>query len=174
VDGLFAVLAVTLVDYLYITLAFVGVGKLLERQRVKRILGTVSSAVLMLFGAMMIVSTARAPAAGSAVGAGPSNHGASFLSAFLLTISSPLTIVFWTSLFAAKAIERSCSKAELVLFGLPAGLSTFVFLGLAVVVFSSVKASIPALVITILNVVVGALLVAYGVMRLVKASRREK
>ena len=36
IDGLFAVIAVTLVDYIFIALAVLGVGKLLERQKRKR------------------------------------------------------------------------------------------------------------------------------------------
>ena len=32
-DGLIAVLAVTLVDYFYITIAIIGIGKLLEKEK---------------------------------------------------------------------------------------------------------------------------------------------
>lgn len=35
-DGFVAVLAVTIVDYLYITLALIGVGKLLQKKKFKK------------------------------------------------------------------------------------------------------------------------------------------
>jgi len=53
-DGLFAVLAVVIVDYIYIALAIAGVGKLLENAKTKKILGLVSSIVLILFGLFMV------------------------------------------------------------------------------------------------------------------------
>jgi threonine/homoserine/homoserine lactone efflux protein len=167
-DGLFAVLAVTLVDYIYITLAILGVGKLLEKQRIKYILGIIGSVVLVIFGILMIISTAKTSVNNLSEGAIPSNYLSSFMSAFLLTISSPLTIVFWTSLFATKAIEKGYTKKQLLLFGLAAGLATFVFLGLSVTVFSFIKASIPIIIIRILNILVGILLMIYGIVRLIK------
>jgi threonine/homoserine/homoserine lactone efflux protein len=173
-DGWFAVAAVTLVDYLYIALAILGVGKLLEKPRVKTVLGILSSLVLVLFGAMMILSATKTAVNASSDAVVTSTYLASFLSAFLLTISSPLTIVFWTSLFATKAIEKGYSKKELVPFGFAAGLATLVFLCLSVTLLSLIKASIPMIVIRILNVIVGALLITYGIIRLVKTYRQER
>ena len=43
IDGLFAIIAVTIVDYIFIALAVLGVGKLLERPKVKLALGVMSS-----------------------------------------------------------------------------------------------------------------------------------
>ena len=171
VDGLFAVVAVTLVDYLYITLAILGVGKLLERQRIKYVLGIVSSLVLVAFGVIMVVSIAETTVYDSPDALAASNYLSSFASAFLLTLSSPLTIVFWTSLFATKAIEKGYCKRELVPFGFAAGLATLTFLSLSVTLLSLVKASIPMGVIGVLNVVVGGLLILYGIVRLSKTWR---
>lgn len=50
IDGFFAVIAVTLVDYIFIALAVLGVGKLLEKHKIKLTLGITSSIVLILFG----------------------------------------------------------------------------------------------------------------------------
>lgn len=54
VDGFAGVLAVTIVDYFYISLAIFGIGRLLEKQRIKRAFGIVSSSILMIFGLLMI------------------------------------------------------------------------------------------------------------------------
>lgn len=167
-DGLFAVLAVTIVDYIFIALAVLGVGKLLEKHRIKFILGIISSLVLILFGAIMILSINRSSGISNPNVLVESNYTASFISAFLLTISSPLTIVFWTSLFAAKAIENGYAQIELVFFGATAGLATLLFLGASVTLLSIFRASIPLTLLGVLNSAVGSLLIIYGTIRLYK------
>jgi len=168
VDGLFAVIAVTLVDYIFITLAVLGVGKLLEKPKIKLILGIISSIVLILFGVIMILSITQTDMNHLANTYIESNYTASFISTFLLTISSPLTIVFWTSLFAARAIEKGYTKKQLLFFGIAAGSATFVFLGFSVALFSIVGDSIPILLLRILNLAVGVILILYGMIRLFK------
>ena len=48
-DGLAGVFAVTVVDYFYITLAILGIGRLLENKRVKKVFGVFSSVILFIF-----------------------------------------------------------------------------------------------------------------------------
>jgi len=166
IDGLFAVLAVTLVDYLFIAFAVMGVGKLIEKPKIKRALGIVSAIVLVLFGIVMLLSIQQTGVENSPHTMLASNYLSSFMSAFVLTLSSPLTIVFWTSLFAAKAIEKGYAKTALAFFGFAAGLATCVFLGGAVVLFSTISASIPFALLKIAHLAVGTLLIVYGVVRL--------
>jgi threonine/homoserine/homoserine lactone efflux protein len=170
-DGLMAVLAVSLADYIYIALAILGVGKLLQNERITHAMGIASSAMLLLFGAVMIVG---AIGPGNGIPAGPPGPLASFTSAFILTISSPLTILFWTSIFASKAVEKGYGRSELVLFGVAAGLSTIAFLGLSVIVLSLLRASIPPLAAQILNAGVGIVLMAYGGHRIVRVMDSRK
>ena len=168
IDGLFAVTAVTLADYIFIALAVLGVGRLLEKPKTKLALGIISSLVLILFGIIMILSINQSNQIGNPNNLIESNYISSFISAFLLTISSPLTIVFWTSLFATKAIEKGYAQKELICFGIAAGLATLVFLGTSVTLLSIVRTSIPFVLLKILNTAVGLLLIVYGVVRLVK------
>jgi len=168
IDGFFAVVAVTLVDYLFIALALSGVGKLLEKPRLKLVLGITSSMVLIFFGILMIISIDQNKIVTLSDHMIESNYVASFLSAFLLTASSPLTIVFWTSLFAARAIEKGYAQKQLIFFGLAAGSATFVFLGFSVTLFSLISASFPIMLLTILNTAIGSLLIIYGLVRLFK------
>ena len=115
-DGLFAVIAVTIVDYFFIALAVLGIGKLLEKSRLKLTLGVISSFVLILFGIIMILSINPSNPISSPNNLIESNYISSFISAFLLTISSPLTIVFWTSLFATKAIEKGYAQKPVIVY----------------------------------------------------------
>jgi len=40
-NGFFAILAVTLADYIYIVLSLIGIGKLLQKDRIKTVFGSV-------------------------------------------------------------------------------------------------------------------------------------
>jgi threonine/homoserine/homoserine lactone efflux protein len=160
------VAAVTLVDYFYITLAIMGVGKLLENNKFKKIFWIISSIVLILFWILMIRSIILWGIQN--IWSDITSLSKSFVSVFLLTISNPMTIVFFTGLFTAKAIEYHYKKKELLIFGLSTGLATLLFMWASVVLFSLIKQSIPALLIQILNLLVGWLLIVYGSIRLIK------
>jgi len=164
-NSLLAVLAVTIADYIYIALSIIGIGKLLQKERIKRIFGLMSSIILMLFGIMILykgLSHISRPQQISSLVWTPLN---SFVSAFILTISSPLTIVFWSSIFSAKAIENNYRRNALILFGVGAGSATFIFLSLAMGVLAILKTNIPDLMVQIMNCLVGLILIYYGVMR---------
>ncbi|MDD5721368.1 MAG: LysE family transporter [Candidatus Pacebacteria bacterium] len=166
-DGLVATLGATFADYIYITLAIFGIGKLLEKEKVKRIFGIISSFVLIIFGIFIIKNIFT-----ESVSINPNINSISLLSSFIytffLTLSSPLTIFLWTSLFTAKAMEYNYSKKELLVFGFSTGLATFVFIGTFVIVFSFIKGTIPMILIQALNLIVGLLLIVYGGIRLGK------
>lgn len=171
-DGFAGVLGVTLADYVYITLAIVGIGKLLEHKKVKRIFGIISSIVLMIFGFVMIKGIMASSINTTSI-ISSTNVISSFISVFLLTISSPLTIVMWTSLFAAKTIEYNYTKKELLIFGFSTGLATFIFMGSSVMIFSLVKGSVPVQLIQVLNIIVGCLLIWYGGARLIENLKKK-
>lgn len=172
-DGLVAVLAVTIVDYLYITLSIVGIGKLLEHKKIKNVFGIISSLVLIIFGAI-IIKGVIANGSFNSVDIESASLLSSFLSVFFLTISSPMTIVFFTSIFTAKAVEYNYTKKELYIFGLSVGSATFLFMGLSVVLFSLLKQSVPIALIQSLNLLVGAVLIGYGVIRIIKILKQKK
>jgi len=169
IDGFAAVAAVTIVDYIYIALAILGVGKLLEKKKNARIFSIVSSLVLIFFGVMMILTGIGNTHGLMACKKENTDIVNSFLSAFLLTISNPLTIIFWTTLFATRAIERNYQKNQLICFGVAAGLATVIFLGAAVSIFTLLKSSIPTIYVILINVFVGIVLMFYATKRLVKA-----
>lgn len=165
-DGLVAALAVTIVDYFYITLSILGVGKLMEHKSFKRIFGVVSSVVLIVFGTLLILNSASSGDI-SALDT-RSNLTSSFFSVLLLTLSSPMTIVFFTSLFTAKAVEHEYVDRQLWLFGLGVGFATLLFMTSSVLVFAIIGSVISNALISILNILVGALLIGYGLIRGVK------
>lgn len=170
-DGFAAVIGVTLADYFYIILAIIGIGKLLEHKKIKKTFGIISSIILILFG-LMIIKGATQVNIETNTTINSMNVFSSFISVFFLTISSPLTIVMWTSLFATKTIEYNYTKKELVIFGFSTGLATFIFMGSTVILFSLIKGTIPVFLIQTLNLTVGCLLIGYGGLRLIKIIKK--
>lgn len=171
-DGLIAVLAVTIVDYLYITLSIVGVGKLLEKKKIKNVFGLISSFVLIAFGVFMIKSILDAN--NQIADINSTNLVSSFISVFFLTISSPMTIVFFTGIFTAKAVEYNYTKKELWAFGLAVGSATLIFMSLSVLLFTILKQAVPISLIQSLNLIVGIVLIAYGILRIIKILKEKK
>lgn len=170
-DGFAGVVGVTLADYFYIALAIIGVGKFLEHQKIKRSFGIISSVVLIVFGLMIIKGALNMDLPTNVI-VTSTGIFSSFSAVFLLTLSSPLTIVMWTGLFAAKTLEYNYSKRELFIFGLSTGLATFIFMGTTVILFSLLKGTVPVILIKISNIVVGCLLIGYGSLRLHKTIKK--
>lgn len=166
-DGFVGALAITIVDYIYITLSILGVDALLKNKKAKKVFGIISSIVLIIFGGVIIKNLIDS-GVGVAVDIDSISLLSSFVTVFLLGISSPMTIIFFTSLFTAKAIEYSYKNQELILFGAGTGLATFLFMSVSAVLVSLLKGVIPLFLIQSLNVVVGCLLIGYGAVRLVK------
>ncbi len=173
-NSLFAILAVTLADYIFIILSLYGIGKLLQKDKIKTIFGIFSSLILMIFGLMIFYKGFI-----FIDNVGPLNSIEwtplkSFTSCFILTISSPLTIVFWGSIFSAKAIEKKYGKRQLVIFGIGAGASTCLFLTFTMMMLSVFKSGIPNMIVQALNCIVGLVLIYYGIIRTVKTVSKNK
>lgn len=172
-DGFVAVLAVTLVDYFYITISVVGIKKWLEKNKTKYVFGIISSIVLIILGAIIIKGIAENRLS-TTVDINSANLISSFLSAFILTISSPMTIIFFTGIFTAKAIEYNYTKRELYIFGFSVGLATLIFMSASVIIFSLLKETVPITMIQILNLIVGFVLIGYGIIRIIKILKPKK
>ncbi len=166
-DGLAGVVAVTLGDYLYIALAILGIGALIQKKKFKKMFGVASSIVLMLFGAF-IIKNIMSVGMTTVVAIHSADIFSSFTSVFFLTISNPMIIVWNTSLLSARAVEYNYTKRELAIFGFAVGLATLIFFGVSVMLLSLLKGTIPALLVQILNIIVGCLLIGYGAIRLGK------
>ena len=92
----------------------------------------------------------------------------SFVQAILLTISNPLTILFWAGVFSARIAESCLKKKDIQIFGLGALLSTLSFLTMVSFLGSLVKVFISPAVISIMNFIVGVLLVYFSIKMVLK------
>ena len=173
-NSLSAILAVTIADYFYITLSLVGVGRFIHRPHWKRLLAATSTLVLTLFGIFLCykgITLLSRPELSVSLFWTPLR---SFTGAFILTVSSPLTMVFWTGIFSTKAIEHNYRKRQLIWFGCGAGFATLIFLSTAMFALSLSKTHIPSSAWQVTNCLVGLALIYYGISRAIVFFRLPK
>lgn len=166
--GLFGIIAITLVDFIYIMLSILGVGIILSNSRHKNKVNTISNIVLITFGIVFLYKGLNEITTGVnfLLEMTPLK---SFITCFLMTISSPLTIVFWSSIFTSKAFEKQYKKDNLAIFGFGAGIMTFIFLLISISIVVQIGVIIPKYVIQFLNIGVGILIAFYGFKRLIRS-----
>ena len=151
------VLAIALVDAFYITLAGLGVSKLLEKEKIKEIFKIIGSLVLILFGINIILNVFGINII-PGLNLKPTSTNI-FIQGLVLTLSNPITIVFWGSVLTTKIIEDKLKKKELIIFSIGLVSSTLSFLTLVAILGTMLSNFIPDNISSILNVIVGILII---------------
>lgn len=162
-NGLSLVLAITLVDALYILLACAGVATIINNMKVKRLARSVGGLVLIFFGIFTIGDTFHFQILPTLQLFKNESSGSFFIQGLILTLSNPLTIIFWSGMFTAQIIENTWNKRQLGLFAIGCVLATVLFLVPVSVLGTLVQSMLPESVIQLLNVMVGIVLIAFGV-----------
>jgi len=160
--GMQVTLAVTLVDALFITLSGAGAAAVLGRATVKAAVKWTGCLVLCLFGVNIILGAfdiAFLPALQLSAASG----GSPFVQGLVLTAANPLTIIFWGGVFTAQVAAHSYTKRQLVFFAAGCVLSTFLSLTAVAILGSVLSGFLPELAMQILNILVGAVLIGYGI-----------
>lgn len=166
--GLSLVLAIAIIDGLYITLSGLGVAVIINKEKVKSVIKILGCFVLILFGTNTIMGVfAFTFLPTVALFSNVSNQNI-FIQGLLLTASNPLTIIFWSGVFSTQLIENTLTKTQLFFFGFGCILSTLVFLTVVAFCGSVLGAFLPPIMIRILNVIVGFILVFFGIKLLFK------
>lgn len=160
------VLSITLVDAVYIVLAALGASRLLEKPAVKKVFRYIGGGVLVLFGLNTLLGAfgiSLLPGGGLQV-----DSASVFLQGLLLTLSNPITIVFWGSVLTGKIIEDDLKRGELIVFSLGLVSATLFFLSAVAGLGTVLSSFLPEAVSRGLNVLVGALIIFFGVRMMVK------
>lgn len=155
------VIAIALVDAFYILLASLGASKLLGNKKVEKTVKIIGSIVLMLFGLNIILNVF-----GINVIPGLNlkpNSSSAFIQGIVLTLSNPITIVFWGSVLTTKIIEEKFKKKELAIFSVGLVSATLIFLTIVAVLGMILSNFIPDMISKILNVVVGLVIIGFGI-----------
>lgn len=166
--GFLLVLAIALVDAVYIALSGLGVAALINNSKARLVMKLFGAVVLVLFGMNMILGELGIRMLPMLSIATDTGNQSVFTQGLLLTASDPLTILFWSSVFSAQVIENGLTKPQLAFFGMGCVMSTLAFhtaidlLGLAAGTF------LPDIAVKILNIIVGCALIFFGIRLLLK------
>jgi len=161
INGLVFVTAVTLVDALYIFLASIGISSFLEKERIKSWLKYMGSIVLMVFGINIILNCFNLSIIPN-VNININNFQSIFLQGLILTLSNPLTIVFWGGVFSGKIGSENYNKTEIFLFGIGCVISTLLFLSIIAITGSIINIFLSETVIKVINGIVGIIIIVFG------------
>jgi threonine/homoserine/homoserine lactone efflux protein len=161
--GLLLVMAITLIDGLYITLSGVGVAAMLNHERIKLVIKLFGCVVLVLFGLSTITGALDKELLPSLTLFHSDGVRNIFLKGLIMTASNPLTIIFWSGVFSSQVIQHGLKKQQLIWFGFGCVLSTLTFLSLVAILGKMVGSFLPPGIITGMNVVVGGLLIVFGI-----------
>lgn len=160
------VLAIALVDAFYITLANFGVSKILDKKAFKTVFSVVGAIILILFGANIALSVFGINLIPS-LNLTPTSSSI-FIQGLILTLSNPITIVFWGSVLTTKIIEEKFTNKQLLLFAIGLVSSTLFFLTGVALLGTILSEFIPTIVSNILNLLVGLLIIFFGIKLLLK------
>ena len=162
------VLGVALMDGLFIIVAILGIASIIDRKNVKVVLKIFGAAILFIFGFSTVLSQFNISFLPNLSMQNIASSNNVFIRAMLLTISNPLTIIFWAGVFSSKVAEENMKRKDIYSFGFGALLSTVFFLTLIALVGSFAKKFLPASVIQFLNIAVGFLLIYFGIKMIMK------
>ncbi len=161
INALSLVSAIALIDAFYIYLAGIGVSRLLLQERVKICVSVTGAFVLCLFGINMILEV---------VGRDIVLHISSysdaqsvFVQGLILTLSNPLTIVFWGTVLTQKMIKEQLRRSELFFFSAGLVSATVFFLTGIAILGTEMKEFLPDTISNGMNVVVGVVIVYFGI-----------
>ena len=165
------VLAIALVDAFYIILASLGVSKILDKPKIKKAFKIIGSFVLIIFGANIILNVFNINII-PGLNLRPTSSNI-FIQGLILTLSNPITIVFWGSVLTTKIIEDKLNKKELTVFSVGLVSSTLIFLTFVAVLGTMISSFIPENISRIMNIMVGVLIIFFGIKMLFKKEKQE-
>ncbi|MFZ5965668.1 MAG: LysE family translocator [Bacillota bacterium] len=162
------VLGVVLIDGLYILAGILGIASIIERKKMKSSLKIFGAAILFVFGLSTVLNQFNISFLPSLSVQNMSDSNSVFFHAIILTASSPLTIIFWAGVFSTKIAEENMKRNDVYAFGFGALMSTMFFLTLIALAGSFSKTFFPSYVIQIMNLMVGVLLIYFGIRMVIK------
>ncbi len=173
-NAFLGVLGVVLVDGVFIISAILGLDALLEKNRsLKSKLGYLGGGILIIFGLstiMNIFGIAMIPSFSLATRA-TSNI---LLKTILMTLSNPLTIIFWAGVFTTNLETENLSSKKAYEFGLGAVSATLFFMSFVALLGSSLSVFISASLLNGLNFCTGLFLIGFGINSLFKNYKVQK
>lgn len=162
------VMSAFLLDTLFVLGAIKGIAVLLESRRMQNLIKYFGSLVLLIFGIISILSQFDIHFLPALVEQNVSSANNAFIQTAIITLSNPLTIIFWAGVFSAKISEGNLGSKDVYIFGLGAVLATLSFLSLIALTGSYTTTFLSPQAIKIINILVGFILMYFGFKILMK------
>ena len=116
--ALSGVVGVAIIDLLFIMLAIFGIGTIINKyDNAKKALAYFGALVFILFGLSIIFDAFGKPIFPSLTLLKSGSASSVFLKTMLLTLSNPLTILFWAGVFSSKITQNDMTRKDMYLFG---------------------------------------------------------
>lgn len=160
------VLAIALVDAFYILLANLGASRLLQNRKIEKTIKIIGSFILIFFGLNIILNIFNIniiPGLNLNL-----NSSSAFVQGIILTLSNPLTIIFWTSVLTTKIVNEKLKKKELVIFSIGLVTATLLFLTLVAILGIILSSFIPNVALKVLNILIGLIIIGFGIKLLIE------
>jgi threonine/homoserine/homoserine lactone efflux protein len=175
-DSFKMVIGVALTDAFYITLSFTGVGRLLQIPVLRTVIYHTGAGVLIFFGCLYLLNAGKnkltAAGGGEAVQDKTGMKAVSsqsFRYGVKLTLTNPLTIVFWSGTFGALIASRRLQGYGSVLsYSSGCVAATLIFLTCTAWVGKHLMTRLHEKILTGFDYGVGLFLIVFGVGILVK------
>lgn len=161
-QAFFGVLAVTLVDGLFILAAILGLASFLENRRIKRVFLLLGGLIVAVFGVNTVLEVLGWGFLPTLTVHGNSQYYGAFVKGVIITAASPMTILFWAGVFAAKVAEEDWNRQAINLFGMGAVISTIVCQSLIAAIGSFTNRFLSSDLIDVLNILVGLVLIYFS------------
>ena len=154
---------VFLIDGFYITLAILGISALVKNSEANMIFKISGFIILFVFGISIILSEiTKMNLIPSIKVFNNNNFNNPFLNGLLLTLSNPLTIIFWIGIFSSKIIDNKYSKNQVIVYGAGALIPTFIFLSTVAAIGIILKIFLSPLIISLLNIFIGLFILYFS------------
>lgn len=154
------VLGVAAGDSIQMILAILGIEKFLQKN--KSAFKIFSAIILFIFGINSILATLDIDILPTLNFLNPNSNQNIFIQSLFLTLSNPLTIVFWAGVFSSKIAQEEISNDSLKFFTLGCIFSTLFFLTIVSILGNFTQTLFSNTIISILNIAVGVFLILFG------------
>jgi threonine/homoserine/homoserine lactone efflux protein len=165
-----AVFAVTLVDFVYVMLAILGISSFIKNEKIQKSFKLIGALIVGCFGLNILIGAFVINLIPNIDFFGVTKFGSTFVDGLLLTATNPLTILFWTGVFSAEIAEGKMKSADVYFFGIGAVLATLLALSAVAIIGSIMKIIIPAFAIKALNILVGLILIYFSIDKIKEGS----
>jgi threonine/homoserine/homoserine lactone efflux protein len=168
------VIGVALTDAFYITVSFTGVGRLLQVPVLRTVIHHAGAGVLMFFGCLYLKNAGKnqLPAGEAAVQVKPALKRGAFRSfgyGVQLTLTNPLTVVFWSGTFGALIASRRLPEyGSILAYSAGCIAATLFFLTLAAWVGKQLMTRLNERILQGFDYGVGLFLIVFGAGILIK------